>query len=96
MRDALIVQLPGYLRCPTCDPGGRVISSQAHVGLETLFDDRGEIIGLQSVAWFPYCGHRMPWVRFLEDEVALALESNDDTPMLRAQAVDLEDEDGED
>jgi hypothetical protein len=93
VRDALIVQLPGYMQCPTCDPEGRVISSQAHVGLETLFDDRGEIIGLQSVAWFPYCGHRMPWVRFLEDEVAMALDSDDDAPMLHARVDDEDEED---
>jgi hypothetical protein len=94
MDDLLVVRLPQLFVCGTCDPYARIVSDTAHIGLEPLFDDHGELIGLHSVARYPGCGHRMPQVRMDEVDVAGVMDGPGADEVL--QIVMLADYEGDD
>lgn len=97
MEDLLAVHLPSVFVCGTCDPNAQIVSDMVYVGLESVIDDHGELIGLHTVARYPGCGHRMPHVWIQEEDVANVMEDPSVGRMLRAvlRLDDDEEEDGE-
>lgn len=95
MEDVLAVHLPSRFACGTCDPDAQIVSDMVFVGLESVLDDHGELIGLRTVARYPGCGHRMPHVWIQEEDVAGVMEDPSLGRVLRAvMLLDDEDEDG--
>lgn len=92
MDGVLTVQLPQSYVCGTCESFN--VTSVANVSLEPLFDDHGELIGLNTVARYPVCGHRLPQVRMYEEDVAMVMESPNADHVLKAYIL-MEDEDDE-